>query len=197
MRPSPILGFLAGALLAAAALGADPYPGRDDPSHLLGRPAPPLELDAWLGEAPELEGRVVLVRWWTDTCPFCATTAPALVELEREWSERGLTVVGVYHPKPKAGVAEATERARAGAERFGFGFPVGVDADWSALEAWWPGRWTSVSFLVDREGTIRWVHPGGEYHRGHGGGHWRDHTTCRRELAELERHLDELLGSAA
>lgn len=42
----------------------------------VGVAAPPFKFDAWINSAPltleDLRGKVVLVRWWTDTCPFCA-----------------------------------------------------------------------------------------------------------------------------
>jgi len=48
----------------------------------VGVAAPPFRFDAWLNSEPlsleDLEGQVVLVRWWTDTCPVCASSAPAL-----------------------------------------------------------------------------------------------------------------------
>src|SRR5579884_4396369 len=41
----------------------------------VGIPAPPLQIDEWLNSKPlsieDLRGHVVLVRWWTDTCPLC------------------------------------------------------------------------------------------------------------------------------
>ncbi len=47
----------------------------------IGVVAPPFKFDGWLNSAPlsleDLRGQVVLVRWWTDTCPFCASSAPA------------------------------------------------------------------------------------------------------------------------
>lgn len=49
--------------------------------------------------------------------------------------------------------------------KYGFTFPVAVDVNWSTLERWWlrghQRSFTSVSFLLDREGKIRGVHPGG------------------------------------
>ena len=64
---------------------------------------PPFQFDGWLNSAPlslaDLRGRVVLIRWWTDTCPFCASSAPALRALHDQYSARGLTVIGVFHPK--------------------------------------------------------------------------------------------------
>ncbi|MDX5444464.1 MAG: hypothetical protein LPJ87_00210, partial [Zoogloeaceae bacterium] len=51
----------------------------------IGAKAPPFRFDAWLNSEPmdieSLRGKVVLVRWWTDTCPFCASAAPALRNL--------------------------------------------------------------------------------------------------------------------
>jgi thiol-disulfide isomerase/thioredoxin len=43
---------------------------------------------------------VVLLRWWTEGCPFCTATAPALLSLQKEYCAKGLEVIGVYHPKP-------------------------------------------------------------------------------------------------
>jgi thiol-disulfide isomerase/thioredoxin len=44
-----------------------------------------------------------------------------------------------------------------------------------------PRGWTSVSFLLDRRGVVRWIHPGGAY--------------SRYEAAELRRRCEELLGA--
>ena len=70
---------------------------------LVGARAPGWETAEWLnGESLRLEdlrGKVVLVRWWTDTCPYCTRSAPALVEFHERYAERGLTVVGIYHPR--------------------------------------------------------------------------------------------------
>ena len=140
------------------------------------------------------------MRWWTDTCPFCSSSAPSLRELHRTYGERGLRVVGVFHPKPPSGasVDEVRTRAKRAAERFGFEFPIALDPDWSALRRWWldqvPGAWTSVTFLVDREGIVRYVHPGGEFHLGEGGSHWKDHESCRREYREIVATIEALLA---
>ena len=166
---------------------------------LIGTPAPPLRLEHWLNsqplEIPDLTGRVVLVRWWTDTCPFCSTTAPVLRELDRTYGDRGLQVIGIFHPKP--GGDRDPERFRRATSRFEFGFPVALDADWTSLRRWWldqrPRGWTSVSFLVDQQGTIRYVHPGGEFHPGSAGDHWPDHETCRREYRQIVDLIEELL----
>jgi peroxiredoxin len=114
----------------------------------------------------DLRGRVVLVRWFMGTsCPFCSATAPSLRTLHREYGPRGLTVVGLYHhkePEPlKRGQFDGIVRD------FGFEFPVARDPEWATLKAWWldghEREFTSVSFLLDKTGRIRGVHPGGRY----------------------------------
>ncbi len=71
---------------------------------LLGRRAPEWNAVDWLQSEPlrlaDLRGRVVLIRWWTDTCPMCARSAPALNEFHDLYAKRGLVVIGMYHPKP-------------------------------------------------------------------------------------------------
>ena len=51
------------------------------------------------------------------------------------------------------------------AREFGFTFPVAIDRDWATLRRWWLDghrrAFTSVSFLIDRQGIIRYIHPGG------------------------------------
>lgn len=138
-----------------------------DATSLVGHPAPPWDVD-WMGEpalTPEsLRGRVVLVRWFTEGCPYCAETAPSLAELHDELAPRGLSVIGMYHHKSDVPLEPGA--ARALADRFDFRFPVATDHDWKTLRAWWlddhPG-WTSVSFLIDRRGVVRYVHTGGSF----------------------------------
>lgn len=186
-------------LLLAAILCAGAVPRREAGDDLIGTVAPPFDLEHWLNSDPleiaALRGKVVLVHWWTDTCPFCAATAPVLRELDRSYRERGLRVIGIFHPKPPGDAS--LERLRSSTDRFGFLFPVALDADWTALGRWWLDSrkrgWTSVSFLVDRDGRIRYVHPGGEFHPGPGGNHWPDHQTCNREYEEIVALIEELL----
>jgi peroxiredoxin len=162
----------------------------------LGLTAPRIGLEHWLYSRPleidALRGKVLLVRWWTEECPFCAATAPALRALDRKYGHGGLQVIGVFHPKPPGDWN--VERMRAASERLGFTFPVALDAEWTALRRWWPGLekrgWTSVSFVVDRKGIIRYVHPGGEFHESKEEGH----AHCDRDYRDIERIIGRLLS---
>jgi peroxiredoxin len=190
------LTFASLALLGLAALrpgmAADIGRGEDR----LGVAAPRIGLDHWLHspalEMDELRGKVVLIRWWTEGCPFCAATAPALREMDRKYGSRGLEVIGIFHPKPPGDWS--VERMRAASERLGFTFPVALDAEWTALRRWWPDLekrgWTSVSFLVDKKGFIRYVHPGGEFHESGE----ESHAQCDRDYKDIERTVNRLLA---
>jgi peroxiredoxin len=179
--------------IAIAAAAANKLRGEKpehlDGSELVGQPAPPLQLKQWVNSPPleiaDLRGKVVLIRWWTQGCPFCAATAPALRKLQQDYGDRGLQVIGIYHPKP-AGDWDRSKFEAATREKQ-FTFPVALDADWTALQRWWLFQkrdWTSVSFLLDRSGTIRYVHPGGEFHEGDQGG-LDNHAACQRDLRTI------------
>ena len=157
-------------------------------SDLIGRPVPEWSVSHWIHSDSlslgSLKGKVVLVRWWTaPDCSFCAATAPALNEFNRLYRGKGLAVIGLYHHKRPSPLdpSEVEDLAN----RFGFQFPVAIDPEWQTLKRWWfNGReraWTSVSFLVDRQGIIRHIHPGGAYVKGDS------------DYAELKAKIEELL----
>ncbi|MEM9460577.1 MAG: TlpA disulfide reductase family protein [Myxococcota bacterium] len=163
----------------------------------IGQLAPAWGVLPWVGTEPlrlaDLQGQVVLVRFWTDTCPFCRATAPALAQIDADYRERGVTVIGMYHPKPrrKRPTPEQVAEVTAG---WGWRFPVALDLDWAVLDSFWPPdagrRYTSVSFVLDRGGTIRHVHPGPEYHPDGPD----DHGDCRRDYQQIRATLDTLLA---
>ena len=166
---APLLATIA--LLAAPVAGEAPADDPDSGAELIGRPAPAWSFDRWVRGGPlslaNLRGKVVLVRWWNEDCHFCAATLPGIEKLRERFAPAGLVVVGVFHPKPPHPVGN--RHILAVARRLGFDGPIAMDERWSTLDRYWldghPERnWTSVSFLIDRDGVIRWVHGGGEYH---------------------------------
>jgi thiol-disulfide isomerase/thioredoxin len=136
---------------------------------LVGTKLPELHFDRWLntpGNHPiDTSNSITLYRWWTDTCPYCAATLPAIEKLRGKYGAEGLKIVAVYHPKPPRAVKDAD--VSAAADRIGYRGAIAIDADWSQLRKVYlsPGRRgaTSVSFVVDRAGVIRFVHPGVEF----------------------------------
>ncbi len=124
--------------------------------------------DRWLDDAADRPpAKATLYRWWTDTCPYCRASLPAIETLRREYGPKGLDVVGVYHPKPPRAVDD--DDVRRIARQFGFGGRIAVDDDWSALTHAYLSTGdrhaTSVTFLVDADGVIRFLHPGPVFFR--------------------------------
>jgi peroxiredoxin len=167
---------------------------------LLGEPVPdwPAKpVDQWVQGGPlslaSLRGHVVLLRFFTgQECPYCSATAPALNAFHREFAPRGLVVVGLYTPKPRPRPVPM-EEARAQTAAYGFSFPVAIDADWGALRKLWLDRvqdagFTSASLLLDREGRLRHVHPGGAFAED------SKDPEERREYAAMRKAILQLLA---
>ena len=163
---------------------------------LIGKPAPKWGTLEWLNSQPiklnTLEDKVVLIRWWTETCPFCAASAPALNEFHDTFKDKGLVVIGMYHPKPPGPRRQgALEKA---VKRLGFEFPIALDMDWETLRRYWlakgRNRWTSVSFLINKRGKIRYIHPGGEYYKEEG----ETRTEAQRDYNELKGLIEKLIA---
>lgn len=127
----------------------------------------PLE---WVNAKPvklaDLRGQVVLARWFTGKhCPDCSATAPALREFHDKYHSLGLAVIGMYFH------ADSTlEEVQGIVDGYGFRFPVGIDRAARTRRLWCKDRYdygyTSATFLLDRQGVIRYIHPGGRYVKG-------------------------------
>ncbi len=126
----------------------------------------------WINSKPlklsDLRGKVVLLRFFMESsCPMCSATAPSLNYFYSKYKARGLVVVGMYTPKPFP-EPRSVDQVQKYVRDFKFEFPVALDNDWSTLNAFWLNRvfhpdFTSISFLIDRKGVIRFIHPGGKY----------------------------------
>lgn len=171
--PAVVLG--AGALSAGfLALKGRSEDGGEPYAKILNSPAPEWSVGGWANSEPltleRLRGKAVLVRWWTGPgCPYCNPSAPRLARLGRRYKNQGLVVIGFYHHKSDEPLR--LENVRRLAKKMGMDFPVAVDPEWRTLRRYWLDRvggepWTSVSFLIDQKGVVRYVHPGGEITEG-------------------------------
>jgi len=178
---------------AGACKRAESKSKKTDPAAaLIGTTPPEWKAERWLNSPPltlaSVRGSVVLVRWWTAGCPFCSSSAPALRAFHDTYGARGLKVIGMYHHKEDTPfdprVYEETAR------KYGFAFPIAFDPEWHTLSSWLRGRdgkpvdtgFTSVTFLLDKHGVVRHVHPGGAIVEGEPG------------YAELRAAIERLLA---
>lgn len=135
-----------------------------------GRKAPGLDGIEWISptsrHSTHFKGKVTVIRWWTAPyCPYCKNSAPALNFWHSQFEDKGLNVIGLYHHKSRSSFTK--DDVTSYANNLGFKFPVGIDHNWLQLKKWWLNsperRWTSVTFVIDKMGMIRAVHPGGDY----------------------------------
>jgi peroxiredoxin len=164
----------------------------------VGAVARPWRLAEWSGSEPldleDLRGRVVVVRFWTDTCPYCARSLPALQTLAEEFRDRPVTFLGLYHSKPPGRERPwpaAVEQAR----RLGVSFPLAYDRRWETLRSWWlegndPAA-TSASFVIDKRGRVVHVHPGPEFYPTVDPSRARQDRDFRAIRAAIRRALDQ------
>jgi len=151
---------------------------------LEGQPAPKLTARESLGAPmPELKGRPVLLFFWAHWCPDCKAQAPVLSELERDYRDRGLLVVGPTRrygyvaggasAPPEQELAHIDQvRKQSYAMLPNMAVPVSEEVAVAyGMDA------TPTIVLLDRNGIVRLFHPG------------------QMTRAELEPHIRALVGS--
>lgn len=151
-------------------VGVAPAPAAvkfDDGRELVGTPAKPWRFVDWSHSEPlaldQLRGRVVVVRFWTNGCPFCERTLPAIQRLASEFPANDVVFVAAFHAKPKGTGYDAPAMVKL-AEGMGVTFPIAFDPRWQTLDDWYMTgfrrRATSVTFVIGRDGKIAHIHPG-------------------------------------
>ena len=145
-----LASILAASLVGACGPGAMPASLRHP---LAGAQAPsmgeingaPTEVGIWHG-APV---KVTVVDFWASWCQGCQESMPALDALYRDRRGDGLNVIGVS-------VDERRDDAFATAQALHATFPIVVDQDARLLSQYRVAQ-VPLSFVVDRNGTVRWV----------------------------------------
>lgn len=109
----------------------------------------------------DLEGKVVLIDFWTYSCINCVRTLPFLREWHEKYEDDGLVILGLHAPefafeKVPANVQEAVEG-------FELEYPIALDNEFSTWRAY-NNRYWPAKYFIDREGNLRHTHFGeGEY----------------------------------
>jgi len=156
----------AGALALDSAYGAGS--GAVSPVRSVARPAPGWHNTSWLNAdhaltLEELRGRVVLLNFWVFTCVNCTNTVPSLVDFDRNYRDRGLTIIGIHTPEfpPYAGEHDRANVARA-LEEHHIAYANAQDNDSKTWNLYGIRYWPSF-VLIDKRGNIRYEGYG-EFH---------------------------------
>jgi len=104
-----------------------------------------LEGQAW--SLDKVRGKVVLLRFWADWCPYCRYEMPIIDKYYRKLKKEGFLVLAVN-------VKQSAEVALAFTAQLDITFPVPLDPDGKMARRY--GVYAiPTNFLIDREGTIR------------------------------------------
>ena len=134
----------------------------------------------WLNSEPlgraELQGKVVLVDFWTLTCINWLRTEPYIRAWSRAYRDDGLVVIGVH--TPEFSFEHDLELVQRATEDMDIDYPVVQDNDYAVWSAFDNHYWPALYF-VDREGVIRDQH--------FGEGRYEQSEQLIQELLSIER----------
>ena len=95
----------------------------------------------------------LLVVFMSNHCPYVKHLKEALAEFGREYTDRGLGMVGINANDPERYPDDSPERMKEEAERFDYPFPYLFDADQEVAKAY-GAACTPDFFLFDGEGRL-------------------------------------------
>ncbi|HYM48413.1 MAG TPA: TlpA disulfide reductase family protein [Burkholderiaceae bacterium] len=140
-------------LIAATLAGVAPGLRAAELKRWKGQPAAPsIELLTAEGtpfSLQQLRGKVVLVNFWATWCEPCVTEMPALQRLRDELGASGFEVLAVNYQEGPARIGAFTQKMN-------LTLPVVRDTDGSVARNW-GARIFPASFLLDRNGSIRYA----------------------------------------
>jgi peroxiredoxin len=119
-------------------------------------PAPEVTLPTMEGRTFRLsahEGKVVVLNFWATWCGPCRYEIPGFIDLQRELGGRGLEIVGVSLDR------EGFAAVRPYAKEKEINYTLVAD-DGSAERAYGPFRSIPQTYVIGRDGTVRYVAKG-------------------------------------
>ena len=120
---------------------------------------------SWLNTQPltreSLQGKVVLIDFWTYSCINCLRSLPYIKNWAEKYEKSGLVVIGVH--TPEFAFEKIVKNVEEAVTEFKIHYPVAIDSNyaiWSAFNnQYWPAH-----YFIDRNGKIRHHHFGeGQY----------------------------------
>ena len=135
---------MAALVVSSVAHGADLRPWT-------GGATPPLALEDLEGRTHDLadyRGKVVLVNFWATWCEPCRAEMPSMERLSARLAAQPFAVLGVNMAEPLSRIEKFTAMVPVG-------FTLLRDRDGATAKAW-RARVLPASFLVDRDGRVRY-----------------------------------------
>lgn len=132
----------AGFVADATGLPPAPRPGHPAPDFSL------LDLDGKTVKLSDLQGKAVLINFWTTWCPPCRAEMPDIDAVYQRHKDEGLVVLGVDVQEDKEAVSKYIQRG-------GFSYTFLLDSTGDVFFSKYRGAAFPSSFFVDRGGNIQ------------------------------------------
>jgi peroxiredoxin len=119
-------------------------------------PAPDWQLPDLNGKSvkfSDFRGKVVILDFWATWCAPCRVEIPHFVELQKQYSDKGLTVIGVSLDE------QGPEVAKKFVKRLGVNYTI-VIGNQKVVEAYGGVYVIPTTFVIDRQGRIASEHIG-------------------------------------
>jgi peroxiredoxin len=153
--------------------GGDASSAADGKHPLIGAHAPDFSGNSVNGKGrvsvKASSGKVLIVDFWATWCEPCKKSFPKLQDLFVKYKASGMDMIAVSEDDENSGIADF-------GNTFGSKFPLMWD-DGKAVAGKWQPKSMPSTFIVDKNGIVRFVHLG--YHDG--------------EEAEIEKEVKSLL----
>lgn len=125
-------------------------------------PAPPLRgIIAWINSPPlelsALQGKVVLIDFWTYSCINCIRTLPYLKDWYNQYHDKGLVIIGVH--TPEFDFEKSIPNVMTAVAEDGIRYPVALDNQFETWQAFKNDYWPA-HYLIDQKGDVVYTHFG-------------------------------------
>ena len=100
--------------------------------------------------SPDISGKVVVVDFWATWCGPCLKAIPEMVELQTEYKNEGLMVLGIHDSR------RGSDQMAKIAQDKKINYPLFVDDKEQSARSWNVRFWPTIA-VVDRAGKIRAV----------------------------------------
>jgi|GEM_PF-3315166 len=124
-------------------------------SVLMGKRAPEVKIDKWIGPAPasggKFDDKVTIIDFWEPWCRPCLSTIPQLNELHKKYSDKGLQILGL--------ATEPEDELKKVQSDLKMTYPIGLDKD-GIIKSKFLVMAIPTMLLIDRKGHLVDVHVG-------------------------------------
>ena len=111
------------------------------------------DVDGKTVKSSDFAGKVVVLDFWATWCPPCKAEIPGFVELQKQYGDKGLVIVGVSLDE------QGPEVVTPFMNQFSINYPV-VMGDAKIVQAFGGIRGIPTTFVIDRSGKIVSGHVG-------------------------------------